>query len=289
MEGAVKRQILCATWTAASLLVLMESAALAQARGLLPAPEVAAMVRSQGFEPLSPLMRRGDSYVLRAAGPDGREVRVVVAARSGDIISASPVVPAGPAGDRLGSYERMDGPPPPIVHENDRPMRRPLAAIPNGPSRMARGPASEVQDLPPQSFPPQSLPPRGEPPVVMREERGEHGLLPPPPERYTPRAAAPVQQPAPKAAAKPASANAAPAKPAAVKPAPEQRVAATPLPKPRPNVVADTSAGEVKRWGEEPGKPADETAAQPAPAAAAPKPAVTPMSEGKVDARLLPH
>jgi len=279
MEGALNRQILCATWTAASLLVLAESAAFAQARGLLPAPEVAAMVRSQGFEPLSPLMRRGDSYVLRAAGPHGREVRVVVAARSGDIISASPVVPAGPAGDRLGSYERMDGPPPPIVHENDRPMRRPLAAIPNAPSRMARGPAPEVQDLPPQSFPPQSFPSRGEPSAVMREERGEHGLLPPPPERYAPRAAAPVQQPAPKPAAKPASA----------KPAPEQRVAATPLPKPRPNVSADTSAGEVKRWGEEPGKPADETAAQPAPAAAAPKPAVTPMSEGKVDARSLPH
>jgi hypothetical protein len=165
---------------AGGVLSLTESAARAQAmHALLPAPEVAAIVRSQGFEPISPLMRRGNSYVLRAAGPDGRELRVVVAARSGDIISATPVVPAGPAGDRLGAYERMDGPPPPIVHEGDRPMRRPMATIPNPPPRIARGPAPEMQDLPPMG-------PQAEPPVIMREERGEHGLLPPPKPRPNP-------------------------------------------------------------------------------------------------------
>jgi hypothetical protein len=264
----VTKRILCLALMAGGVLSLTESAALAQAgRGLLPAPEVAAIVRSQGFVPLSPLMRRGDSYVLRAAGPDGRELRVVVAARSGDIISASPVVPAGPAGDRLGAYERMDGPPPPIVYEGDRPMRRPLAAIPNAPPRMARGPAPEMQGLPPMG-------PQAEPPMIMREdreERGEHGLLPPPPERHSPRAAAPVQ-PAPKPVAKPA---------------PAKRVAATPLPKPRPNPDGENQAGEVKRWGEEPAKP--EVAAEPQPSPAAPKPSVAPMSEDKVDARQLPN
>jgi hypothetical protein len=265
----VTRRILGLALMAGGVLSLTESAARAQAmHALLPAPEVAAIVRSQGFEPISPLMRRGNSYVLRAAGPDGRELRVVVAARSGDIISATPVVPAGPAGDRLGAFERMDGPPPPIVHEGDRPMRRPMATIPNPPPRIARGPAPEMQDLPPMG-------PQAEPPVIMREERGEHGLLPPPPERHMPRAAAPGY-PAPKPVAKPAA-----------KPAPAKRVAATPLPKPRPNPDGENQAGEVKRWGEEPAKP--EVAAEPQPSPAAPKPSVAPMSEDKVDARQLPN
>ncbi len=117
--------------------------------GLLPAGEVAAVVRSAGFVPLSPAMRRGDSYVLRASAPDGREMRVIVGARSGEIVSASPVVAAAPAGERLGPYERMDGPPPPqgyirpappIIHENDRPMARPIAPIPNAPPRTGAPP-----------------------------------------------------------------------------------------------------------------------------------------------------
>ena len=74
--------------------------------GMLPASEVAAIVRSAGFVPISPAMRRGNSYVLRASAPDGREVRVIVGARNGEIVSASPVVAAAPAGERLASRRR---------------------------------------------------------------------------------------------------------------------------------------------------------------------------------------
>jgi hypothetical protein len=258
---AVKQQILGVALVAIGLSVSAANAdtvRMAQAiPGMLPASEVGIVVRSAGFVPISPAMRRGESYVLRAMAPDGREMRVIVGARSGEIVSASPVMAAGPTGERLGSYERMDGPPgyvpPPILHESDRPMARPMAPVPGAPPRTAR--------VVPE--------PRGYgPPVVMREEReerGEHGLLPPPPDRYPPRAAAP------------------PAERPAAKPAPVKRVAATPLPKPKP-AETETPTGEVKRWGDEQDKPA--ASAAPAPTAPAPAPAAP---EPKVDARAVPH
>ena len=231
--------------------------------GLLPASEVAAIVRSAGFVPISPAMRRGDSYVLRASAPDGREMRVIVGARSGEIVSASPVVAAAPVGERLGPYERMDGPPPPqgyiqpappIMHENDRPMARPGTPIPNAPPRTARAAVPETREYLP--------PPSAEPPAIMREERGEHGLLPPPPDRFPSRTGA-VPPPAEKPAARPA---------------PVKRAAALPLPKPRPPVEANAAAGE----------PAVSPPVAAAPPAPAPTPAA-PAAEGKVDPRSLPH
>lgn len=222
--------------------------------GLLPAGEIPAIVRAAGFMPLSPVMRRGDSYVLRASAPDGREMRVIVGARRGEIISASPVVPAGP--ERLGGYERMDVAPgyvpPPIMHDNDGPMSRPLASIPGAPPpRGAR--VAPVPEAPEYLPPPYAGPPPG---AAMREERGEHGLLPPPPDRFPPRAVAPG-----------------PAEKPAAKPVPVKRAAAAPpLPKPRPPV--------------EPSAPADNTAA--APLASEPAP-TAPAAPAKVDPRSLPH
>lgn len=213
---------------------------------LLPAHEIVDLVRAAGFRPISPAMLRGDTYVLRAIGPDGRELRVVVMARSGDIVSTAPVVAAGPVGERLGPYERMDGPTyvapvPPIMHENDRPLRRPLASVPHAPR-------PDLQDGPIYVEPPTNMRDDRAP----REERGEHGLLPPPPERFPSRAVAP-----PPPAQKPAA-----------KPAPVKRAAASPpLPKPKPaEINADAPTGATP-------------AAAPAAAPAAPK----------VDARSLPH
>jgi len=266
---AVKQQILGVALAAIGLSVSAANAdpvRMAQAiPGMLPASEVGIVVRSAGFVPISPAMRRGESYVLRAMAPDGREMRVIVGARSGEIVSASPVMAAAPTGERLGPYERMDGPPgyvpPPILHENDRPMARPMAPVPTAaPPRTARVVPEQQEYVPP---------PYGGPPAVMREEReerGEHGLLPPPPDRYPPRAAVPpVERPA--------------AKPAPVK----RAAAATPLPKAKP-AETDTPNGEVKRWGEDQTKPA-------APPAAPASPAPTPVAPEppKVDARAVPH
>ena len=77
------------------------------AQALLADHDIVAIVRSAGFTPISPALRRGDTYVLRAAGRDGRELRVVVGARSGEIRAAMPVVPAAMPGGPRGPYERL--------------------------------------------------------------------------------------------------------------------------------------------------------------------------------------
>ena len=53
-------------------------------------PEVTAIVQSNGLKPLTPPMRYGPSYMLRALDPNGQEVRVVLNARSGRIIAVRP-------------------------------------------------------------------------------------------------------------------------------------------------------------------------------------------------------
>lgn len=236
----------------------------------LPAHEIATIVRSAGFDPLSPAARRGEFYVLRAAAPDGREMRVIVDGRHGRIISSTPVVAAAPGGgpgERLGPYERIDGPEPrgpggyvgpgpggpPVVYEGERPLnyeRRPMEPIPNVPrSRSA-------------AVPEPSMVPSEPPPIIRAEpgseERGEHGLLPPPPERFPSR----VAPGAPKPAEKPAA-----------KPAPVKRAAASPpLPRPRPMAEGETPAAS-------------------APATSAPEatPAPQPAPDAKPDPRAVPH
>jgi hypothetical protein len=57
--------------------------------------EATGIVRSMGFVPSSPPARNGLNYVVRAAGPRGRPVRVVIDARSGDVLSVRPIATFG--------------------------------------------------------------------------------------------------------------------------------------------------------------------------------------------------
>ncbi len=275
----MKRRMLCFAVAAFGLSAGAASAdpvRLAQAvPALLPAHEIATIVRSAGFVPLSPAVRRGERYVLRATARDGREMRVIVDARGGGIVSAVPV-PAEVAmpGEKLGPYERMaapgyipplEPPPgvhqsgPPVVYEGDRPLiydRRPLEPVPPAPP--SRGTRLGAREPGPELV---------EPPPIMRDE----GTLPPPPERFPQRAMpGPAQKPAAKPAAKPGDSP-------AEKPAPVKRAAAppsaTPLPKPKPAADPGPATGA---------KPAEAV-----PAAAQAAPAESP--QGKIDPRSLPH
>lgn len=135
---------------------------LAQFIGLVPPYEVFAIVRSAGLDPVGQPVRRGPIYVLRAIDDDDREVRVVVDARYGEIVSITPTMTAsreeparempprryrnpyertpddyGPPRYRSGPPDRY-GPPgyrsgPPIVHELDLPLERPRAGVPDDP------------------------------------------------------------------------------------------------------------------------------------------------------------
>jgi hypothetical protein len=248
-------------WTLLAVLAALATPAaagdlprLAQSVEMVPPYEVLAIVRSAGLDPVGRPMRRGPTYVLRAIDDDDREVRVVIDARYGEIMSITPVMTASrdlplrelPPRRTMGPYERApDGygrpgyrsAPPPIIYESDPPLERPRAGLPDDPRHAG-------QALPP--------PARGGPPPVIYSDRspdeiesrplsrprpvapqasietdhapGADGLLPPPPERFPQRAPPPAAKPAP-----PKRAAAAPPKQA-------------PLPKPRPPAAATVDA-----------------------------------------------
>ena len=56
----------------------------------LPPFEIMAIVRDEGFDPLSRPVRRGPIYWVRARNPAGQLVRVVVNARRGRIVAITP-------------------------------------------------------------------------------------------------------------------------------------------------------------------------------------------------------
>jgi hypothetical protein len=214
-------------------------------------------------------------YVLRAIDDDDREVRVVVDARYGEIVSITPIVTASrdvPLRElpprRMAPYERApdgyDRPGyrsgPPIVYESDPPLERPRAIVPDDPRHAGRA-------LPP--------PGRGEPPPVIYSDRspdeierrpmpsprpiargtpqasidtdaapGAPGLLPPPPDRFPQRVAPPAAKPVPKraAAAPPTLAPLPKPRPtdgAQVDPAPPPAQAASSPPTPERKPAAD--------------------------------------------------
>ena len=156
----------------AALAVLALSApAAAQGYGPggLPPHEILTILRSTGLDPLGQPMRRGPNYVLRAIDERDREVSVVVSARSGDVLSVTPVQTAsrmppprggltlGPlradaaglcrrrAGYRAGSPVDDDDDEPSIVENPNAP--RPPVSMPGAPPMRS----SNAAPLPPRS------------------------------------------------------------------------------------------------------------------------------------------
>lgn len=111
----MKHKLLCA---AAALALMAMSApvsapALAQAVApdVLPPHEIVTIVRSAGLNPIDRPVRRGMTYVFRAIGARGQEMRVTVDARYGDVMSVAPVANVAPRlapGMTLGPYERVE-------------------------------------------------------------------------------------------------------------------------------------------------------------------------------------
>ncbi len=81
----------------------------------LPAYEILNTVRALGLRPTTQALRRGPYYVLHAIDPRGVELRVVVDAQLGDVVSLAPVVaPRATGGPRIIHVpqpgERSQGP-----------------------------------------------------------------------------------------------------------------------------------------------------------------------------------
>ena len=223
---------------------------LAQTIELVPPYEVLTIVRSAGLDPIGQPARRGPVYILRAIDDDDREVRVVVDARHGDIVSITPVMTASrdlpprelPPRYRMDPYERAEpyeAPPPryrsgpPIIYETEPPLERPRASVPVDPryGRQALPPPVRGSEPPPVIYgdrppdgierrplaSPRSIEPAAPQASIEPDIRpGSDGLLPPPPERFPQRVPPPAAKPTP-----PKRAAAAPPRQA-------------PLPKPRP-------------------------------------------------------
>ena len=216
---------------------------LAQAfgQGVLPPYEIATIIRSAGLDPLVRPLRRGAYYVLHAIGRDGREMRVVVRARSGEIVSVTPVMAAAaprtpPRAMTRGPYEPVppgNVPPGPTdLYETEPPEPyegEPRMIYEAGPP-VIYGPPARIPDAPPRTravAPPSDhadVATGSVPRVITAIEPDRDGLLPPPPQRFPNRA--------PAAAAKPKPAK------RAVAALPKQ----PPLPKPRPVSDAGTSS-----------------------------------------------
>lgn len=218
----MNHRLLRAGMTALGLLLAVPAVAepmrLAQSRpAVLPPYEILTILRSTGFEPIGQPTRRGPNYVLRAVDPDGEEVRLVVDARQGEIVSVTPTVtasrmPPAPPGaiyvepEPLPRGYRAD--PPPVVYDDeDEPP------VIYAPPRRAPRYSSAAPDLDPLADPP---------PLIMAPEGSDSGLLPPPPGRFQQRATTPAQNAKPAPAKKRAAAN-------------------PPLPKPRPSASPDAA------------------------------------------------
>jgi hypothetical protein len=168
----------------------------------LPIPAVVATVRAAGFNPLSRPLLRGGVYVVFAVDRYFMDVRVLVDARSGRVLSATRLAGAAYGAPAYGAYEVVPGAPPGYLPPYGGPPRVGDRALPPEmpPGRNAGEPPPEappVDVAKRPTVPPKAPLPRARPddPAAARE--------PPPAAAAT----APPSAPAPTAAAgKPAPA-----------------------------------------------------------------------------------
>jgi len=173
---------------------------------VLPPHEIGKILRANGFAPQATPVRNGEAYQVRAIDRRGRQVRLAIDARYGDILMVRPIAMAPPA-----AYGPRPYGPPPGYYDDDMPTGA-IGAYPPPPG--AGPPPGRAAALPPA-----------------------HPPVPRPKPVAKPTAAAAAAPAAPQAApassaAPPASAPAAPpaAAPAASPPAATAPAAAPALP-----------------------------------------------------------
>jgi hypothetical protein len=142
-EPIVKTRVLLIAWIASAALSHSTSAeqigtVRAATAGALPPYEILTIIRSTGFEPIGRPVRNGQTYVLRAVDAYDLEVRLVVDARTGRILSAAEA-PARYAVPYRGAppYDPSDAPVygrifgTPMIDDGFGPVRPP-ASVPAG-------------------------------------------------------------------------------------------------------------------------------------------------------------
>jgi hypothetical protein len=168
---------------------------------VMPPQEVGRILRANGFVPQATPVRNGEAYQVRAVDRRGRQVRVAIDARYGDILMVRPIIMVPPGAYGTAAYGR-----PPVGYHDDYPTGS-IAAYP-----------------PPGVTPPPGAAALAHPPIPRPKPAAKAAAVAPAP-ATTPAAApatsaaAAAQAAAPPAAAPPAPPAAAPA-PAAAPPIP---------------------------------------------------------------------
>ena len=133
-------------WAVCALVLSVASPVLAQtAAGRVPPEDVLSSIRSLGLEPATRPLLRGRVYALRAFDTAHAEKRVLVDARSGEVLSVRAVADAGPAeapyNPRYGRYE----PPRPPARVAAVPHAEPILDEPLFPRAGRGAPAAPAQ------------------------------------------------------------------------------------------------------------------------------------------------
>ena len=160
---------------------------------IMPPQEISKILRANGLAPQATPVRNGEAYQVRAIDRYGRQVRVAIDARYGDLLMVRPIAMVRP-----GAY----GPRTPPGYYDDMPTGA-VGAYPPGPG-MGRPPGQAAALAP------------AKPPI------------PRPKPAAKPAAAAPAQETPPAAAASSASSASTPAPPSAPAPAAANPPPATP-------------------------------------------------------------
>jgi hypothetical protein len=171
---------------------------------VLPPQEIGRILRTHGLVPQATPVRNGEAYQVRAVDRTGRQVRVAVDARYGDILMVRPIAMGPP--DGYGPYG------PPAAGYYGGPPPGTLGAYP---------PAPGVRPTPPPPEHAAALAP-AHPPIPRPKPVAKPAAVTPAPAaapEFAPEAAAPAGGDAPGTPpAPPAAAPSAPAAPAAVPP-----------------------------------------------------------------------
>src|SRR6202040_3466226 len=98
---------------------------------VMPPQQIGKILRANGFLPQATPVRNGEAYQVRAIDRRGRQVRVAIDARYGDILMVRPIimVPPGAIGPRPYG-------PPPAYYDDDLPTGA-VGAYPPPPGRTA--------------------------------------------------------------------------------------------------------------------------------------------------------
>jgi len=137
---------------------------------VLPPQEIGKILRANGFAPQATPVRNGEAYQVRALDPRGRQVRLAIDARYGDILMVRPIAMAPP-----GAYGPRPYGPPPGYYNDDmptgaisayppaplakppiprpKPAAKPAAAAAATPAAPESAPASAASATPPVSTP----------------------------------------------------------------------------------------------------------------------------------------